>query len=41
MNIAQKHVVPCQTFTDPLPITDDKHVALMKANLLMDLYFDD
>ena len=32
---------PVQTVTDPIPKTNDKHVALMKANLLMDLYFDD
>ena len=30
-----------QSVTDPIPKIDDKHVALMKANLLIDLYFDD
>ena len=32
---------PVQSATHPVPKTDDKHLALMKANLLMDLYFDD
>ena len=31
---------PVQSVTDPLIKNDDKHFALMKANLLMDLYFD-
>ena len=31
---------PVQSVTDPIPKTDDNHFALMKANLLMDLYFD-
>ena len=26
---------------DPIQKTDDKHVALMKANLLVNLYFDE
>ena len=30
-----------QSITDSIPKTDDKHVTLMKANILMDLYFDD
>ena len=29
-----------QSATDPMMKNDDKHFALMKANLLMDLYFD-
>ena len=32
---------PVQSITDHIPKTDDKHVTLMKDNLLMDLYFDD
>ena len=32
---------PVQSITDPISKTDDKHVALMKAYLLMNLYFDD
>ena len=32
---------PIQSITDPMSKTDDKQIALMKANLLMDLYFDD
>ena len=31
---------PVQSVTDPMMKNDDKHFALMKANLLMDLYFD-
>ena len=34
---------PIQSVTDPVdPVVknDDKHFTLMKANLLMDLYFD-
>ena len=32
---------PVQSITDPISKTSDKHIALVKANLLMDLYFDD
>ena len=32
---------PVQSVTHPIPKTDDKHLALVKANLLVDLYFDD
>ena len=32
---------PVQSVTDPIQKTDDKHLALMKDNLLMDLYFHD
>ena len=31
---------PTQSVTDPMMKNDDKQFALMKANLLMDLYFD-
>ena len=31
---------PVQSGADPVMKNDDKHFALMKANLLMDLYFD-
>ena len=31
---------PVQSVTDPMMKNDDKHFALMKANLLMYLYFD-
>ena len=31
---------PVQSVTDPMTKNDDKHFALVKANLLMDLYFD-
>ena len=31
---------PVQSVTDPMMKNDDKHFALMKASLLMDLYFD-
>ena len=31
---------PVQSVADPMMKNDDKHFALMKANLLMDLYFD-
>ena len=30
-----------QSVADPVVKNDDKHFALMKANLLMDLYFND
>ena len=32
---------PVQSITDPISKTDYKHISLMKANLLMNLYFDD
>ena len=32
---------PVQSVTDPIPKTDVKYVNLMKADLLMDLYFVD
>ena len=32
---------PVQSVTDPMMKNDDKHFALMNANLLMDLYFND
>ena len=32
---------PVQSTADPMSKTDDKQISLMKANLLMDLYFDD
>ena len=32
---------PVQSVTNSMVKSDDKHFALMKANLLMDLYFDD
>ena len=32
---------PAQPITYPISKTDDKHGTLMKANVLMDLYFDD
>ena len=32
---------PVQSITDPMSKTDDKQIALMKAKLFMDLYFDD
>ena len=32
---------PVQSVTDPIIKNDDQHFALMKANLLMDFYFDD
>ena len=32
---------PVQSIADPMSKADDKHIALMKANLLKDLYFDD
>ena len=32
---------PVQSVTDPMMKNEDKHFALMKAYLLMDLYFDD
>ena len=32
---------PVQSIADPMSKTDDKQIALMKANLLMDLCFDD
>ena len=31
---------PVQSVADPIGKNDDKHFALMKANLLMDLYFN-
>ena len=34
-------LLPVQSVTDPMMKNDDKHFALMKANLLMDLYFDE
>ena len=39
--VLHRNMFPGQLVTDPIPKTDDKHVALMEANLLMDLYFDD
>ena len=41
MCILHRNMFPVQTVTDPIPKTIDKHVTLMKANLLMDLYFHD
>ena len=32
---------PVESVTDLVMKTDDKHFALLKANLLMDLYFND
>ena len=32
---------PSNPFLSPMMNVDNKHFALMKANLLMDLYFDD
>ena len=32
---------PVQSVADHMIMNDDKHFALMKANLLMDLYFND
>ena len=32
---------PVQSIAGPMLKADDKHVTLMKGNLLMDLYFDD
>ena len=32
---------PIQSITGPMSKTDDKQIALIKANILMDLYFDD
>ena len=31
---------PVQSVAEPMMKNNDKHFALMKANLLMDLYFD-
>ena len=33
-------LIPIQSVTEPMMKNGDKHFALMKANLLMDLYFD-
>ena len=37
----RKILFPVQLVTDAILKTDDNHFALMKANLLMDLYFED
>ena len=36
----RNRLFPVQSVIDPMMKNDDKHFALMKANLLMDLYFD-
>ena len=34
-------IFPVQSVADPVMKNDDKHFALMKADLLMDLFFND
>ena len=41
IRILHRNMFPIQTVINPIPKTNDKNFTLMKANLLMDLYFDD